>query len=58
MLIRVFDKIAGIPEGTVKDVPRGVASAMVSKGYAELVEDEQKATEVKQVVKKPKTKKK
>ena len=57
MLIRVFDKIAGIPEGTVKDVPRGVASAMVSKGYAELVEKEEKPVPAKKVSK-PKTKKK
>lgn len=46
MKIRLFDKIAGVPAGTVKDVPKHVADKMIANGYGEAVEDESPAAPV------------
>lgn len=51
MRVRFLDKIAGIPEGTVKNLPTNTANAMIDKGYA--VSEEEKP-EVKQPKKKTK----
>ena len=39
MKIKLFNKIAGVPEGTIKDVPKHVADSMIAKGYGEAVVD-------------------
>ena len=58
MRIKFFDKIAGIPEGTVKDLPSVIALEMIEKGYAveEGQPDETKPEKAKTTVKQ-KTKK-
>lgn len=38
MLVRIFDKIAGVAGGTVKDLPTHIAKAIISKGYGEAVD--------------------
>ena len=45
MRIIFFDKIAGIHEGTVKDLPSAIAQEMIEKGYAVIEGEEPTKTE-------------
>jgi len=47
MRIQFFDKIAGIPEGTVKDLPSAIAQEMIEKGYAVIEGEEPKKAQTK-----------
>lgn len=38
MLVRLFDKIPGVPEGTVKNLPTAVAQRIIEKGLGELAD--------------------
>lgn len=58
MRIKFFDKIAGISEGTVKDLPSVIALEMIEKGYAieegnsDIAKPEKEKSTVKQKTKK------
>jgi len=44
MLVRIYDKIAGVTGGTVKDLPTHIAKAIITKGYGEAVDTVQQSS--------------